>query len=94
MDAFVARYYNDNGMYCFFMLHVLMCTAYTNLANTFLMKTDYLLKRSGSSLKIKFLHSFLTLGSEGRPCKDCFLHSLALNSIFLSSEHLYRLVSA
>ncbi len=36
MDAFVARYYNDNGMYCFFILHVLMCTAYTNVANTFL----------------------------------------------------------
>ncbi len=36
MDAVVARYFNDNGTYCFFILHVLMCTAYTNVANTFL----------------------------------------------------------
>ncbi len=36
MDAFVTRYYNDNDTYCFFIMHVLMCTAYTNLANTFL----------------------------------------------------------
>ncbi len=40
MDEFVAHYYNDNGTYCFFILHVLMCTAYTNLANTFLISSD------------------------------------------------------
>ncbi len=26
----------NSGMYCGFFIHVLMCTAYTNLANTFL----------------------------------------------------------
>ncbi len=30
------------------------------------------LTSSRSSLKIKFIHSFLTSGSEGRQCKDCF----------------------
>ncbi len=37
VDAFVTRYYNDNGMYCFFIMLVLMCTAYTNLVNIFLL---------------------------------------------------------
>ncbi len=36
MDAFVTRYYDESVMYCVFITHVLMCTAYTNLANTFL----------------------------------------------------------
>ncbi len=36
MDAFVTRYQDESGMYCVFFIHVLMCTAYTNLANTFL----------------------------------------------------------
>ncbi len=35
-------------------------------------RTKLLLTRSGSSLKIKFTHSFLTLRSEGGQCKDCF----------------------
>ncbi len=34
--------------------------------------TKFLLTRSGSSFKIKLIHSFLTLGSEGRQCKHCF----------------------
>ncbi len=36
VDAFVTHYYDEAGMYCIFIMHVLMCTAYTNLANTFL----------------------------------------------------------
>ncbi len=35
-------------------------------------KSKFLLTWSGSSLKVKFTHSFLTLGSEGRQCKHCF----------------------
>ena len=35
VDVFMTRYYDESGMYCVFILHVLMCTAYTNLANTF-----------------------------------------------------------
>ncbi len=34
--AFVAQYYNKAGMYCVFIMDVLMCTAYPNLAKTFL----------------------------------------------------------
>ncbi len=33
---FESRYQDEYGMYCGFIMHVLMCTAYTNLANTFL----------------------------------------------------------
>ncbi len=36
VDAFVTRYYDESGMYCVCIIHVLVCTAYTNLANTFL----------------------------------------------------------
>ncbi len=36
VDAFVTQYYDESGTYCIFIMHVLMCTAYTNLANTFL----------------------------------------------------------
>ncbi len=49
-------------------------------------RTEFLLMWSGTSLKIKFIHSFLTLGSEGRHCTDCFSINLALHSVFLSSE--------
>ncbi len=35
VDAFVTQYYTS-GTYCFFIMDGLMCTAYTNLANTFL----------------------------------------------------------
>ncbi len=35
-DAFVTQYYDEAGMYCVFIMDVLMCTAYPNLANTFL----------------------------------------------------------
>ncbi len=38
MDKFESRYQDESGMYCVFFIHVLMCTAYTNLANTFLYK--------------------------------------------------------
>ncbi len=33
---FVTQYYDEAGMYCVFIMDVLMCTAYTNLANAFL----------------------------------------------------------
>ncbi len=36
VDTFESRYQDESGMYCGFFIHVLMCTAYTNLANTFL----------------------------------------------------------
>ncbi len=51
------QYYNDNGMYCFFILHVLMCTAYTNLANTFLI--SFPSKNSDLSSKNSDLSSML-----------------------------------
>ncbi len=35
-------------------------------------KTEFLLTQSGSSLKIKLIHSFLMLGSKERQCKYCF----------------------
>ncbi len=52
-------------------------------------KTKFLLTWSGSSLKIKLIHSFLTLGSERRQHKHCFYttwHCTAscwLRSIFI-----------
>ncbi len=36
VDMFESHYQDESGMYCGFFIHVLMCTAYTNLANTFL----------------------------------------------------------
>ncbi len=36
VDTFECRYQDESGMYCVFFIHVLMCTAYTNLANTFI----------------------------------------------------------
>ncbi len=36
MDTFECRYQDESGMYCVFFINGLMCTAYTNLANTFL----------------------------------------------------------
>ncbi len=37
VDTFVTRYQDESGMYVLrFIIHVLMCTAYTNLANTLL----------------------------------------------------------
>ncbi len=36
VDTFESRYQDESGMYCVFFIHVLMCSAYTNLANTFL----------------------------------------------------------
>ncbi len=44
VDTFEYRYQDESGMYCGFFIHVLMCTAYTNLANTFLI--SFLLKKS------------------------------------------------
>ncbi len=49
-------------------------------------RTESLLMQSGTSLKIKFIDPFLTLGSEGRQRKHCFPHKLALQSILLFSE--------
>ncbi len=52
-------------------------------------RTEYLLMRPGTSLKLSFIYSFLTLGSEGRQCKDCFSTtgtpqaSSCLHSIFI-----------
>ncbi len=52
-------------------------------------RTEFLLTRSGSSLKIKLIHSFLTLVLEGRQCKDCFsttwhwTGSCCLQSVFI-----------
>ncbi len=37
VHAFVTHYQDESGMYCFCIMDVLMCTAYTNLANTFLL---------------------------------------------------------
>ncbi len=51
-------------------------------------RAEFLLTRPGSSLKIKFIHSFLMLGSEGRQCRDCFPQ---LGTALLSSEHRYHL---
>ncbi len=47
MDTFESRYQDENGMYCGFYKHVLMCTAYTNLANTF--RISFLSKNSDLS---------------------------------------------
>ncbi len=47
MDTFVSHYQDESGMYCGFFIHVLMCTAYTNLANTFLI--SFLSKNSDLS---------------------------------------------
>ncbi len=55
-------------------------------------RTKFLLMRSGSSLKIKFIHSFLTLRSEGRQCKDCFSTSWHCIEFCCLQSHLYRLV--
>ena len=46
VDVFMTRYYDESGMYCVFILHVLMCTAYTNLANTFFYKLSIEKQRS------------------------------------------------
>ncbi len=51
MDAFVTHYYDEAGMYCVFIIPVLMCTAYTNLANTFLI--SFPLKNSDLSLMLE-----------------------------------------
>ncbi len=34
VDTFVSHYQDESGLYCVFFISVLMCTAYTNLANT------------------------------------------------------------
>ncbi len=47
VDTFESRYQDESGMYCGFFIHVLMCTAYTNLANTFLI--SFLSKNSDLS---------------------------------------------
>ncbi len=47
VDMFESRYQDESGMYCGFFIHVLMCTAYTNLANTFLI--SFLSKNSDLS---------------------------------------------
>ncbi len=48
VDTFQSCYQDESGMYCgFFFIHVLMCTAYTNLANTFLI--SFLSKNSDLS---------------------------------------------
>ncbi len=47
MDTFVSHYQDESGMYCIFLINVLMCTAYTNLANTFLI--SFLSKNSDLS---------------------------------------------
>ncbi len=46
VDTFECRYQDESGMYCGFFIHVLMCTAYTNLANTFLYKLPIEKQRS------------------------------------------------
>ncbi len=43
-------------------------------------RTEFLLTRSGTSLQIKFIHSFLMLGSEGRQRKHCFSTTVLLSS--------------
>ncbi len=47
VDTFESRYQDESGMYSGFFIHVLMWTAYTNLANTFLM--SFLSKNSDLS---------------------------------------------
>ncbi len=44
--VFESRYQDESGMYCGFFIHVLMCTAYTHLANTFLYKLSIEKQRS------------------------------------------------
>ncbi len=46
MDTFECRYQDEYGMYCGFFIHVLMCTAYINLVNTFLYKLSIEKQRS------------------------------------------------
>ncbi len=46
-STFESRYQDEYGMYCGFFIHVLMCTAYTNLANTF--RISFLSKNSDLS---------------------------------------------
>ncbi len=46
VDTFECRYQDEYGMYCGFFIHVLMCTAYTHLANTFLYKLSIEKQRS------------------------------------------------
>ncbi len=56
-------------------------------------RTKFLLMHSGTLLKIKFTHSFLMTGSEGRQCKDCFSTTWhCTESCFLRSN-FYHLVS-
>ncbi len=47
VDTFESRYQDEYGMFCGFSKHVLMCTAYTNLANTF--RISFLSKNSDLS---------------------------------------------
>ncbi len=47
VDTFESRYQDEYGMYCGISKHVLMCTAYTNLANTF--RISFLSKNSDLS---------------------------------------------
>ncbi len=56
-------------------------------------RTKFLLTRSGTSFKIKFIHSFLMLGSEGRQCKYCFSTTWHCTASCRLWSHLYRLVS-
>ncbi len=43
----MSHYQEESGMYCVFFINVLMCTAYTNLANIFLI--SFLSKNSDLS---------------------------------------------
>ncbi len=47
MDTFECRYQDESGMCCGLFIHVLMCTAYTNIANTF--RISFLSKNSDLS---------------------------------------------
>ncbi len=53
MDTFESRYQDEYGMYCGFYKHVLMCTAYTNLANTF--RISFLSKNSDLFVDVRGL---------------------------------------
>ncbi len=55
-------------------------------------RTKFLLMRSGSSLKLNFIHSFLMLGSEERQCKHCFSTTWHCTTSCCLQSHLYRLV--
>ncbi len=66
VDAFVTQYYDEAGMYCVFIMDVLMCTAYTNLAKAFLISFpskngDLSSMLENSELNVRMIYSLSRL---------------------------------